>query len=140
MGPCQFARAKMAHMPWLKIAAVVGFLAVAFGAFGAHGLRGKVDESMYAAYETGALYHLVHAVVLLALGLYARATSHAVGWPAGLFLAGVVLFSGSLYAMAITGFTRLGPVTPIGGVCFLAGWALLFKVASQHAGHEADQR
>lgn len=123
---CELARAKMAPMPWLKIAAVVGFLAVAFGAFGAHGLRGKVDESMYAAYQTGALYHLVHAVVLLALALYARATSHDVAWPAGLFLAGVVLFSGSLYAMAITGFTRLGAVTPIGGVCFLVGWALLF--------------
>ncbi len=114
-------------MTWTKVAAVLGFLAVAFGAFGAHGLRGKISEPLMNAYQTGALYHLVHAVALLALGLYARAASVNVNVPAALMCAGIVVFSGSLYALAITGIGRFGMVTPIGGVCFLAGWvALLF--------------
>jgi uncharacterized membrane protein YgdD (TMEM256/DUF423 family) len=109
-------------MSWIKVAAVVGFLGVALGAFGAHGLRGRISESLLGAYQTGVLYHLVHAGVLVALALYARATSAAITLPASLVLAGIVLFSGSLYAMALTGIGRFGMVTPLGGLCFLAGW------------------
>ena len=113
-------------MPWLKVSAVVGFLAVALGAFGAHGLRGKISDSLLNAYHTGVLYHLVHSAVLLALALYARSAKVDVGLPAGLLLAGIVLFSGSLYVMAITGIGRLGIITPFGGLCFLAGWVAIF--------------
>lgn len=113
-------------MAWTKIAAVVGFAGVALGAFGAHGLRGRIAESALGAYQTGVLYHLVHAVALLAVALYARSTAAVVTWPAGLFLAGIILFSGSLYAMAVTGISRLGMITPLGGLCFLGGWVAVF--------------
>ena len=112
-------------MLWIRIAAVLGLLGVGLGAFGAHGLRGKVSESMLSAYQTGVLYHLIHAVVLLALALYARATQAAITVPAALFTSGIVLFSGSLYVMALTGVTKLGAITPLGGLAFLAGWASL---------------
>jgi uncharacterized membrane protein YgdD (TMEM256/DUF423 family) len=112
-------------MLWTRIAAVVGFLGVALGAFGAHGLQGKVPERLLGAYETGVLYHLIHAVALLALGLYSSATQRSVSAPAGVMLAGVVLFSGSLYLMTITGITRFGMITPFGGVAFLVGWVLV---------------
>jgi uncharacterized membrane protein YgdD (TMEM256/DUF423 family) len=116
-------------MLWIRIAAVVGFLAVAFGAFGAHALRDRVAPNLLSAYQTGVLYHLVHAAALFALALYARATSASITWPAVLWLAGVTLFSGSLYAMALTGATKLGAITPFGGLCLLGGWAaLLFLV------------
>lgn len=112
-------------MPWLRISAVVGFAAVAFGAFGAHALRDRVPPSLLSAYQTGVLYHLVHAVALLSLSLHARATAADITWPAALWLTGIALFSGSLYAMAVTGVTRLGIVTPFGGLSLLAGWAAL---------------
>lgn len=112
-------------MSWISISAITGFLGVALGAFGAHALRGKVPENLLSAYQTGVQYHLVHAAVLVALALYGKATSSSVGLPATLLLAGVVLFSGSLYAMALTGQSRLGMITPLGGLCFLAGWVAL---------------
>jgi uncharacterized membrane protein YgdD (TMEM256/DUF423 family) len=112
-------------MSWVGISGVLGFLGVALGAFGAHGLKGRLPENLLAAWHTGVLYHLIHAVALFALALYARAASQDVALPAGFFTAGIVLFSGSLYAMALTGATRLGIVTPFGGLCFLAGWALV---------------
>lgn len=77
------------------------------------------------AYETGVLYHLIHALALLSLALYARATSSSITLPAALFALGILLFSGSLYALALTGSIRLGMITPLGGLCFLAGWAAL---------------
>lgn len=113
------------NVSWISISAVIGFLGVAFGAFGAHGLKGHVPGDLLAAYHTGVLYHLIHAVVLLALALYGRATSTTVTVPAALLTAGIVLFSGSLYAMALTGITRLGIITPFGGLCFLAGWVMI---------------
>jgi uncharacterized membrane protein YgdD (TMEM256/DUF423 family) len=116
-------------MLWVRVAAVAGLLGVACGAFGAHALRGRVSESLLGAWQTGVSYHLVHAVALLALGLHARATGTSVTLPAALMLAGIVLFSGSLYAMALTGVTRLGMVTPIGGLCLLAGWIAVLLVA-----------
>lgn len=112
-------------MSWISVSAVVGFLGVALGAFGAHGLKGRVPENLLAAYHTGVLYHLIHAVALLSLALYSRATSAPVSVPAALLLCGIVLFSGSLYAMTLTGITRLGIITPFGGLCFLAAWVMI---------------
>ena len=112
-------------MIWLKIAAAFGFAGVLLGAFGAHGLRQRLSTEMMNAYQTGVLYHLIHALALFALALYGRASGAVIGLPAALLTAGIVLFSGSLYVMALTGMNRLGIVTPIGGLCFLAGWAVL---------------
>ena len=116
-------------MLWIRIAATLGLLGVGLGAFGAHGLRGKVSESLFSAYQTGVLYHLIHALALLGLALYARATQASITVPAALFTSGIVLFSGSLYAMALTGVTKLGAITPLGGLAFLAGWASLLFLA-----------
>lgn len=100
----------------------MGFLAVAFGAFGAHALRDRIAPELLTVYQTGAAYHLAHAVALLAVALFGRATRQSVTLTAGSFVAGIVLFSGSLYLMALTGERRLGMVTPFGGVSFLIGW------------------
>lgn len=111
---------------WLLIAAVNGGLAVAAGAFGAHGLQARIDAQALQVFETGARYHMYHA---LAIGLAALAMRDAAAGPAmsaaGFFLAGILLFSGSLYLLALTGVKALGIVTPFGGVCFLVGWGLL---------------
>jgi uncharacterized membrane protein YgdD (TMEM256/DUF423 family) len=109
----------------LRLAAVLGFSAVALGAFGAHGLRDRVSPALLEVYRTGVLYHLVHALAVLGVGLGAARLRRA-RVIAGLFAAGVVLFSGSLYLLAVTGITALGAITPLGGLAFLAGWALLF--------------
>ena len=106
---------------------MAGFTGVALGAFGAHGLRTRVSPDMLAVFETGVRYHLLHALALLAVAsLIPRVGAGrlivAAGW---LFSLGIVLFSGSLYALALTGVTLLGAITPIGGVAFLAGWACL---------------
>ena len=109
---------------WIVIGAVAGFAGVLLGAFGAHGLQGRVGEEALAWWRTGVLYHLVHAPVLVGLGLLAL---HGVrvgraGWA---FLLGILVFSGTLYGMAL-GLPRfLGAVTPVGGVLLLVGWALL---------------
>lgn len=111
------------------LAAVNGFLAVAAGAFGAHALKSRAPERMLAVFETGARYHMFHALALLGVAvLVARQApgAAAAGWAFGV---GIALFSGSLYAMALTGITRLGAITPLGGVGFLVGWALLARAA-----------
>lgn len=110
---------------WIKIAGVMGFLGVALGAFGAHGLKQKVTPELLAVFNTGVLYHLIHGVALFALALFGSATGRPVTWPAALWLAGIVLFSGSLYLLALTGVKQLGAVTPLGGLCFLSGWVLV---------------
>jgi uncharacterized membrane protein YgdD (TMEM256/DUF423 family) len=113
---------------FLLAGAVAGLVAVAFGAFGAHGLRGRLTPEMLAVFETGVRYHMYHALALLLVAALSRDVAHggraiaAAGW---LFISGIVLFSGSLYLLAVTGVTVLGAITPIGGVAFLAGWALL---------------
>jgi uncharacterized membrane protein YgdD (TMEM256/DUF423 family) len=111
---------------WIRVAAVLGFLAVALGAFGAHALRGKVTDAQLGVWQTGVLYHALHAVVLLAIALYGRSTRIDIALPAAAFTLGVLLFSGSLYAMVLTGIGKLGIVTPFGGVAFLVGWVLVF--------------
>ena len=107
--------------------AILGFLAVALGAFGAHALRDHLAPDRMAIYQTGVQYHLAHALaILLAAQMADSLNTRTIGW---LWVAGVVIFSGSLYALALTGIRVLGAVTPIGGVCFLAGWALLARQA-----------
>lgn len=102
----------------MQVAAVTGALAVALGAFGAHGLKqGVTDAHLLEVWDTGARYHLVHAVVLLVL-----ASRGGPVWAERLLLAGIVLFSGSLYLMTLTGARWLGAITPLGGVCFILGW------------------
>ena len=101
-------------------------MAVALGAFGAHGLRAMVTPEMLAVFETGARYQMYHALALVAIGLaFARLEGRTVAAAAWLFVAGTVLFSGSLYVLTLTGTRWWGAVTPLGGVAFLAGWALL---------------
>jgi uncharacterized membrane protein YgdD (TMEM256/DUF423 family) len=115
---------------FLLVGALAAFIGVALGAFGAHGLRTRVSSEMLAVFETGVRYHMYHAfailIVALALARIDGWLIRAAGW---LFTAGIVLFSGSLYALALTGVTTLGAVTPLGGLAFLLGWAALAVAA-----------
>ena len=107
-------------------AALSGFLGVAFGAFGAHALRAKLPPDMLAVFETGVRYQMYHAFAAFAAAwAYARWQKRAFGVAGVLFLAGSVVFSGSLYVLALSGERWLGAVTPLGGLAFLAGWLLL---------------
>jgi uncharacterized membrane protein YgdD (TMEM256/DUF423 family) len=108
----------------IGIAGLLGFSAVALGAFGAHGLRDRLGPGMLEIYRTGALYHLVHAVAALAVALSSERLKRG-PLIVAFFAMGVIVFSGSLYALAVTGRTGLGAVTPVGGLCFLVAWALL---------------
>ena len=111
---------------FLLAGALAGFVGVAFGAFGAHGLRGRLSPDMLVVFETGVRYQMYHALALLLVAAVStRIESRWVSSAGWLFVAGMLLFSGSLYALAVTGITVLGAVTPIGGVAFLAGWACL---------------
>ena len=111
-------------MPWKTIAALLMAAAVAIGAFGAHGLRGRLDEYSMSVYERAVFYHFVHALGMLIVssGFLPRQRAELVNW---LLLVGIVFFAGSLYVLAITGQTWLGAVTPIGGVAFIAAWVVL---------------
>jgi uncharacterized membrane protein YgdD (TMEM256/DUF423 family) len=105
---------------------VSAFVAVALGAFGAHGLRSRLVPDMLMVFEVGVRYQMYHALALVALGAVAgRLPGGLVATSGWLFVAGTVLFSGSLYAMSLTGHRWLGAVTPLGGLAFLAGWAAL---------------
>jgi len=115
---------------WFVSGGLAGAIGVILGAFAAHGLKGSLPESSLAQFETGARYQLVHALALLAAAWASER------WPGPLasasgaaFLAGMVLFSGSLYLLALSGARSLGAVTPVGGVCFIAGWLLLAAAA-----------
>lgn len=109
---------------FLALGCVSALLAVALGAFGAHGLRERLAPDMLAVFEIGVRYQMYHALALLALGAVAgRLPGGAVAAAGWLFVAGTVIFSGSLYLLAVTGARWLGAVTPLGGLAFLAGWA-----------------
>jgi len=109
-------------MTMIRIAAALCFLAVALGAFGAHSLRSTLEtHGMLDAWNKAVLYHFIHAIALLALALYGTANRGA-WW---LLFAGIFLFSGSLYLLALSNVRWLGAITPLGGLCFLAGWAWL---------------
>src|SRR5712671_6734589 len=108
---------------WLLVGAVNGFLAVAAGAFAAHGLESSVAPSALELFQTGAHYHLTHALALVATSLIARPEAMArANLAAWFFTVGIVLFSGSLYFMVLTGSNALALVTPLGGLSLLAGW------------------
>ena len=105
-----------------RIAAILCFLAVALGAFGAHALRSMLEgHGMLDVWNKAVLYHFIHAIALLVLALFGT-TNRGAWW---LLFAGIFLFSGSLYVMALTNLRWLGAITPLGGICFLAGWGWL---------------
>lgn len=111
---------------WLRSGAGLMFLAVSLGAFAAHALKARLTPDLLAIFETGARYNVYHALALIAVGLIAsRWPGRAVNAAGWCFLIGTLIFSGSLYALALTGERRLGAITPIGGLLFLAGWLCL---------------
>lgn len=104
---------------WWRVAGIMGALGVALGAFGAHALEGRVDDPhLLEVWQTASRYHMFHTLALLGLAAHPSPPR----WVGIAFVAGIVLFSGSLYAMTLTGAKWLGAVTPLGGVCFIAGW------------------
>ncbi len=110
------------NTPLFRIAAAFCFLAVGLGAFGAHALKGTlVTNATTEVWKTAVLYHFLHALALLVLAALPSVNRPA----AGLFVAGIVIFSGSLYLLALTNVKWLGAITPLGGLCFLVGWLWL---------------
>jgi len=132
MGMCTAHAAAPDMNLWLLIAALNGALAVAAGAFGAHGLQGRLDDHAMDVFQTAARYHMYHA---LAMGLAAMAmrgaAANAAGAAVGFFLAGIVLFCDSLYLLSLTGVRTLGIVTPFGGLAFIIGWISLAYAATK---------
>ena len=102
-------------------------LAVILGAFGAHGLKGRLTEEMLSVYQTGVQYHFYHSLGLIIIGVTAfhLPASASLKWSARLMLAGIILFSGSLYLLALTNINWLGMITPVGGTAFIVAWLLL---------------
>ena len=115
---------------FLLIGAVAACIGVGFGAFGAHGLRTRLSPEMLAVFETGVRYQMYHAFAILIVALaLARMDGWLVRGAGWAFTAGIILFSGSLYLLVLTGTTALGAITPLGGLAFLLGWALLIVAA-----------
>ena len=115
-------------MNWSGLGAILLGLAVVLGAFGAHGLRGRLDAYSMGIYEKAVFYQIVHALGILMVPLFTRAgalTESATAWVCGLLLAGILIFSGSLYILALTGIRWFGAITPVGGLSFIAAWFLL---------------
>lgn len=114
----------------LSIAALNGLLVVLFGAFGAHALETRIHASLLETWQTAVQYHMFHTLALFGVGLLQRmqAAPSGLSLVAGLFVAGIVVFCGSLYVLALSGATWLGMITPIGGVLFLGGWLQLARV------------
>ena len=111
---------------YLMLAAFFGFTGVALGAFAAHGLKGRLTEQYLAIFHTGVTYQLVHTLALFGVALLAtHLPGRLVTWAGLCFALGIVLFSGSLYLLTMSGIAKLGMITPIGGVAFLAGWLCL---------------
>src|SRR5215467_13024528 len=115
-------------MTWSATAALVLALAVILGAFGAHGLRDRLDAYSMSVYEKAVFYHFIHGLGLLMVSFLPKTgtfSEFATNWVCGLLLAGIVIFSGSLYTLAISGNRMLGAITPLGGVSFIAAWLAL---------------
>ena len=111
---------------FLMLAAFFGFTGVALGAFAAHGLKNRLTEQYLAIFHTGVTYQLIHALALFGVALLlAHLPGRLVAWAGVFFALGIVLFSGSLYVLTLTGISKLGIITPIGGAAFLAGWLCL---------------
>jgi len=128
------------HPLFLLFSTLSGFLAVAFGAFGAHGLKAILTPEMLAIYKTAVTYQMWHALALgliaLLINKQASRLLHYAGW---LMFAGILLFSGSLYALSLSGLKWLGMITPLGGVCFLAAWLLLIIFSFQTYRNEGNK-
>jgi len=116
----------MKRSPFIALGAGTAFLAVVFGAFGAHALKTHLSSELLSVYQTAVDYHMWHAIGLIVIGLIHEKKSSPVVQTSGfLMLAGIILFSGSLYALSLSGLRILGAITPIGGVCLLIAWILL---------------
>jgi uncharacterized membrane protein YgdD (TMEM256/DUF423 family) len=113
---------------WTAVAALAGAAAVTLGALGTHGLRERIDPTLYVSWETAVHYQLFHAAALLALGLYADATGRSVRIPAALFTAGIALFCGGLLLRAGLGWNAAARGAPLGGLCLIAGWLSLLAL------------
>ena len=112
---------------FITLASLSGMLVVAFGAFGAHALKNRLDDYSLGVFQTAVQYHFYHSLALLAVGVIALSQPHSVllrssGW---LFLIGILIFSGSLYLLSVSGMRWLGAITPLGGLAFIAGWGCL---------------
>ncbi|GAB3789235.1 DUF423 domain-containing protein [Virgibacillus kimchii] len=111
---------------FLLLGVINGFLAVALGAFGAHGLEGRISEKALGTWEKAVNYQMFHTMALLVTGLLlAKITSGGIHWAGWMFFIGIILFSGSLYLYSTTGVRTFAMITPLGGVAFLIGWVLL---------------
>ena len=117
---------------FFALGAIAAFIGVGLGAFAAHGLKARLDPAMLATFEIGVRYHMYHALALLgvawACSKWPSSLTTAAGW---LFILGIVVFSGTLYALALTGVRWLGAITPLGGLAFLAGWLCLAWAAAR---------
>jgi uncharacterized membrane protein YgdD (TMEM256/DUF423 family) len=112
---------------FLSIASILGFLSVALGAFGAHAIKERIPADMLDVYKTGVQYQVYHTLAIFGIALLLKFFPDnrmftLSGW---FFLVGIIVFSGSLYGLSLSGIKVLGAITPIGGLCFLTGWALL---------------
>lgn len=120
---------------FLVLASINGFVAVALGAFAAHALRNSMEPTLLATFQTGVQYQMTHALALAAIGILSiQFPQNTLLKTSGfLFIVGILLFSGSLYALSLSGIRWLGAITPLGGLCFLAAWATLcwFAVSTE---------
>jgi uncharacterized membrane protein YgdD (TMEM256/DUF423 family) len=115
-------------MNWSATGAILLALAVILGAFGAHGLRGRLDAYLMSVYDKAVFYHFIHALGVLIVSILPKTgtlSESAAQWVCGLLLVGILIFSGSLYVLALTGLRVLGAVTPVGGLSFIAAWMVL---------------
>jgi uncharacterized membrane protein YgdD (TMEM256/DUF423 family) len=116
----------MAWTTWITIGSFSGAISVLLGAFGAHAMKGKFSDEYLGVFETGVRYQFIHALAILAVAMVAaRIDGVYIRWAGYLFLTGSVIFSGSLYALVLTGQRWLGMITPVGGIALVAGWILL---------------
>jgi uncharacterized membrane protein YgdD (TMEM256/DUF423 family) len=116
---------------FLLLGSINGLVAVALGAFGAHVLKARLSTDMLSVFQTGVQYQMYHALALILVAILSNqfSNSGAVHWSGWLFFVGILLFSGSLYALSLSGVKVLGAITPLGGVAFLAGWIMLALAA-----------
>ena len=114
---------------WIKITAISGALAVVLGAFAAHGLKTYLSPQLMQTYQTAVQYHFIHTLALLVI-INLPLSERSLEWVARSFLVGILIFSGSLYTLALTGISAIGILTPLGGCAFIGGWLLLFTAKS----------